>query len=390
MKATKLKLIIIVSRFPYPLEKGDKLRAFNQIKELSSCFEIHLIAITKKNIDEKHKNQLSAYCKSIHFIRINFWTIFINSILSLLTKRPFQVGYFYSLVGQRKVNQLIKSIKPDHIYAQLIRTSEYVKNYHFCSKTLDYMDALSVGIERRIPKAPWHLRWLFKQEHHRLRNYERVIFDYFEHTTIISEQDKMLIPHPNKNKISCVPNGIAESFFEPLEISKKYDIVFVGNLNYAPNIEAVSYIAHKILAASPGISCLIAGANPSNVVEKICKKSPRITLLKSPVDIRTAYCSGKIMVAPMTMGTGMQNKLLEAMALGIPCITTKLANNAIKAIHNESIMVADTEEEYINTIHKLLEDPEFYSFIAKNGQSYIRDNYSWNKTSSGLIELIYA
>lgn len=379
---------MILSRFPFPLEKGDKLRAFYQIKELSSDFTITLIALSDKEVASSSIQKLDEYCSEIHVIPITKWSVFLNLFLAIFNTKPFQIGYFYSFSGKRKTKQILEKVKPDYIYCQLIRTAEYVKDYHLCPKTIDYMDTLSKGIERRIEKAPWYSKGLFKIEAKRLMHYERSIFDYFENKTIISEQDRDLINHPDKNQIVCISNGIDNSFFEVPEIVPTFDIVFIGNLSYAPNIEAVEYLNTEILSKDPSLTCLIAGATPHPTVQKICRNNQQIKLLSWVEDIRTAYCKGKIFVAPMMIGTGMQNKLLEAMALGIPCITTDLANNAIKAKNRESILVANNSSEFINAIQLLLKDKELYNRIAQNGQTFVRENYSWKKSTSQLKKLI--
>jgi glycosyltransferase involved in cell wall biosynthesis len=385
---SKDKLVVLLSRFPYPLEKGDKLRAFHQIAELSKTFDIYLIAITEKEIASEHHQQLALFCKEIHPVRITNRSILFNLFLSFISNKPFQSGYFFSYRGKNKVDLLLKSIRPNYIYSQLIRTSEYVKNYHACPKTIDYMDALSKGIERRIDKAPWYLKWIFRSEAKRLKNYERVIFDYFEHKTIISDQDREFILHPNRNEIVSIPNGIDERFFNFTKTQARYDLVFIGNLSYAPNVEAVEYIATALLTKNKQLTCLISGATPHPTIQKIARTTAQIELQGWIDDIREAYVSGKIFIAPMMIGTGMQNKLLEAMALGIPCITTTLANNAIQAIHNEHILVANTTDEFLAAINDLLTDQELYKRIATNGQAYIRENYSWKKSTQELAALI--
>jgi glycosyltransferase involved in cell wall biosynthesis len=311
-----------------------------------------------------------------------------NILKCFLSKKPLQVGYFYSYRGHLKIKHILKEVEPKYIYCQLIRVSEYVKNYHACPKTLDYMDALSVGMERRISKASIPAKWLFGTESKRLKNYERAIFDYFETKTIISEQDRDLIFHPNNQKIKCIPNGIDSSFFDELQIKKEFDLVFIGNLSYAPNVEAVEFIAKHILAQNKNLTCLISGATPNLAIQKICKNSSQITLQGWTEDIRSAYCKGKIFVAPMMIGTGMQNKLLEAMALGIPCITTSLANNAIKAIHGESIYVANTKQAFLDGINHMLSSSELYSNIQQNARDFVFKNYSWKSSTYPLIELI--
>jgi len=250
------------------------------------------------------------------------------------------------------------------------------------------MHALSAGMERRISKATFLSKWLFRSEAKRLKIYERTIFDYFENHTIISEQDRDLIFHPDKQKIKCIPNGIDSSFFVDLKIKKEFDLVFIGNLSYAPNVEAVEYITTKILTQDKKLTCLISGATPNTTIQKLSKNSTQITLQGWTEDIRVAYSKGKIFVAPMMIGTGMQNKLLESMALGIPCITTTLANNAIKAVHKESIIVANTEQEFLESIFLLLNTPELYERIQNEGRDFVLKNYSWKSSTLPLIALI--
>jgi len=379
---------MLVSRFPFPLEKGDKLRAYYHLKELSITYSINLIALTNQTISPNQLEQIKPFCNQINVIKRSRISVFINIFLTFFSNKPFQIGFFYSYIGQRKINRILEEFQPDFIYCQLIRAAEYVKNYHSCPKTLDYMDALSMGIERRILKTPWYYRFIFKIEARRLKLYERSIFDYFEVKTIISEQDKQLILHPDKQNIQVIPNGIDPHFFESLSIQASNDLVFVGNLNYPPNIEAIDFIINELLPKNSNFRYLISGANPSQILIKKSNKLPQITLNGWVDDIRTAYLSGRIFIAPMKIGTGMQNKLLEAMAVGLPCITTDLANNAIQAVHNESILVADSADEYISCIQRLLNDPILYRKIAENGQKLVKEKYSWKKTTTHLSDLI--
>jgi glycosyltransferase involved in cell wall biosynthesis len=247
------------------------------------------------------------------------------------------------------------------------------------------MDAFSAGIERRISKVPFYKKWIFKSEAARLKRYERKIFDYFEHKTIISEQDRELIMHPNRKEIICIPNGIDASFLNYKSEETSHDLVFIGNMSYPPNVEAVEYIS-DLLNDLPETTCLIAGANPNPTVKKICAQNKQIEMRGWVKDIRTAYCDGKIFIAPMMIGTGMQNKLLEAMALGIPCITTSLANNAIKAEHMNSIIVADSKEAFIRSIQLLLNNTELYQMIARNAKDFVQNSYSWEESTRHLIE----
>ncbi len=375
----KPKIVILTSRFPFPLEKGDKLRAYYFIKELSNLYRVVLISLSDKKVNDNEFEELEKICDKVYLFRLKKAQIFFNLFYGLFNDKPFQINYFYSYSIQKKVKKILEDEVPDHIYCQLIRVTEYVKNYHNCPKTIDYMDALSKGIQRRKEIAPWYSKWIFKIEYERLLNYESVIYDYFETHLIISDQDRKQIIHPDRDKIKVIPNGIDATFFEEIKTDKKFDLVFVGNLSYAPNKEAVYYLIDHIISKS-NYTCLISGANPSNSLRSKIDKSTNVTLWANVDDIRLSYCSAKIFIAPLFIGTGLQNKLLEAMALGIPCITTDLVNSSLKAQVESEIDVANTPESFIEKINKIISDKTLYDSMKIKARSYIKNNYSWEKS----------
>lgn len=387
----KPRLVVVLSRFPFPTEKGDKLRAFYQIRDLSKDWDIYAICLSEQMISEEHKAKVNAYCKELHIFQLDKWKKLFNTGLQFFTTKPFQVGYFYQHSIHHQIDILLKRIEPDHIFCQLIRAAEYVKNYHSCTKTIDYMDALSAGIKRRIPQSSLLSRWLFRSEWKRLTRYENILFDYFEYHTIISEQDRDLIAHPQRAKIDILPNGVGEHFFNYSKpVQKTHDLVFTGNLSYPPNINAVHYITHEICpvlkASGRNVSVLISGANPVSEIERLQGK---IDLTGWVEDIRDSYAKGIVFVAPMFIGTGLQNKLLEAMAMGIPCITTPLANNALGA-DSSSILLAETPEGFADKIQMLLSDEELRERYATNGQNYVKANFNWNNLTQKLSDKMMA
>ncbi len=385
-----MKLFVILSRVPYPLEKGDKLRAFNQIKQLSKKHQIVLFALNDSKLDERAMDELKKYCVSITIIRFSKFTIFLNLIRTLFSTKPFQVGYFYFSKAQQKVDELIKKHQPDHIYCQLIRTSEYVKNYSNIPKTLDYMDVFSKGIERRKSTDSFYMKPFLAFEYRRLLKYESYVFDFFNHKTIISEQDKNHIPHANKNEITVVPNGVDFEYFKPIALEKKFELLFNGNMNYPPNVESVEFLVNKIMPLVweklPETKLLISGASPNKKV--LALQSSRVVVSGWVEDIRDNFAQSKILVAPMQISIGLQNKLLEAMAMQIPCVTSTLANNAIGALHNNQIMVADTPSQYADYIIELLTDAQKAKQIALNGYRFSNTNFNWSTSISILDKLI--
>lgn len=388
---SKENILFIVSRFPYPLEKGDKLRAFYQLKELSKEFNVTLICTSDIPISKEHEQLVSQFCTRIHIFQLTKPGLLFQLLTTIFGTKPLQVHYFYRKSIHRKIKAIIAQSKPKHIYCQLIRVAEYVKNEHLIPKTLDYMDALSKGMERRIQTESWYKKWFYRLESKRLKQYERRIFDYFEHKTIISEQDRKLIYHPDNQDIQIIPNGIDQSFFEVLPVEKDYDLVFTGNFSYAPNIEAAVCLAEEILPRlhKNGINCklLLSGASPAKRVLEL--QSKHITVTGWVDDIRISYQRSRVFVAPLFIGTGLQNKLLEAMASGLPCITTPLSNNALGGTDGENILLAEDINSFVEKITRVLVIEGNFSSIAKNGKYYIELLYSWEKQTSKLLKLLH-
>lgn len=384
-------LIVVLPRFPYPLEKGDKLRAYYQLKDLSEHFEIYLFCTSEFEITNESHVQIATFCKEIHVYRLKKGLILLNLLKALFTKIPFQVAYFSQNWIKKDMEKKIASIDAKHIYCQLVRAAEYVKNIHSIPKTIDLMDALSKGMERRISSINWLYRLVFKEETKRLKHYETKILDYFEHVTIISEQDKSFIIHPKNHQIKVLPNGVGTHFFNfDKVLDKEFDLIFTGNMNYAPNVQATLFLSNTFLPLlkkeNPNIQIAIVGATPTKAIENCANENIHVTGWID--DIRMAYAKSKIFIAPMFSGSGMQNKILEAMAMGIPCITTSLANNAILAEHNTQILLAENEKEMLEAYQKLKNDSEFYDLISKNARDFVSKKYNWQNINKELINLL--
>lgn len=383
-----MKILITLSRFPYPLEKGDKLRAFHQIKHLSEQHDIALFCISETLPDAKAMAALKPYCKNIKVVQLSKFQIIFNIFRSVFQKLPFQVGYFYFSKAQKAYHDFIALTQPDHIYCQLIRTAEYAKDIAL-PKTLDYMDIFSKGIDRRKANAPFYFKPILHIEYLRLLKYEANIFDYFKHKTIISEQDKNLIPHPRREEVVVIPNGVDSDYFKPITMEKKYDLLFNGNMSYPPNVESVEFFVKEVMPSLlkefPKLRLLISGASPSMKVKAL--KSDAVIISGWVDDIRENFAQSKILVAPMQISIGLQNKLLEAMAMRMPCVCSKLANNALKAKPGEEIMLAETAEEYVACIRQLLQDAAFKDKIAEKGHQYVLDHFNWKSNTAILAKL---
>src|SRR6478735_435518 len=306
-----MKILFLLSRVPHRLDKGDKLRAFYQLKELSKKHEIILFALSEELDDmPEAAAALKKYCSEVYLYPLTKFKALGNLSRFVVNKKPAHVNYFYDPGAQEKINQLIQQYQPEHIFCQLVRMSEYVRHVKNIPKTLDYMDAFSKGMARRGEIAPFYLKPAFQFESARLSEYETEVFADFEHTAIISKQDRNLINHPRNQQIAVVPNGIDTQFFHPLERIQNFELVFAGNMSYAPNVDTAVFLVKKVLPLVlkklPDTRLLLAGATPSHRI--LALQSENVYVSGWMDDIREAYASAKVFVAPMSIGTGVQNK----------------------------------------------------------------------------------
>jgi polysaccharide biosynthesis protein PslH len=385
-----MKIFVLLSRFPYPLDKGDKLRAFNQIKELSKNHEIVLCAISDTPITQQSSDMLKKYCKHVEILRLSYSGILVNVLKSFFNGKPLQTGYFFQEKLKKQIQNLIASHQPDHIYCQLLRTAEYVKELNI-PKTIDYMDALSMGMSRRISKGSLLLKPVLALEATRLKAFETEIFSAFNNKVIISDQDKFHILHPLNSDIQVIPNGVDIDFFKPGNNPEKdFDLVFTGNMNYPPNIESAEYLANDIfpliLKKIPDAKLLISGANPSKRVKALA--SDNIVVSGWVDDIRKSYSRSKIFIAPMRIGSGLQNKLLEAMAMKIPCITSDLANNALEAKPEEEILIGTDTADFADKAIELIRNEKFRVDLAEKAYKFVINKYNWERSTAILEKLI--
>jgi polysaccharide biosynthesis protein PslH len=375
-----VKLLVVTSRFPYPIERGDKLRAFHQIRQLAGRHEVVLVALTERPVPDEHLQKLRALCARVHVVERSRLTTVRSLGAAALRGEPLQVGYFQSPRVQQRVRSIIADERPDHVYCQLVRTAEFGRDLS-CPTTLDYQDAFSAAARRRAGQSVVGLRQVLRREARLVGRYEAAAFDWFDNHLIISEQDRSLLEFPAASEVHVIPNGVDVDYFRPGDAVEEdqRDVVFVGNMGYPPNVAAATTLANRILPLiqrrRPSTDLLIAGARPNRSVRRLA--GPQVEVTGWMDDIRTGYRRGRVLVAPLVIGAGQQNKILEAMAMGVPCVTTELVNNAIGAEPGREILLASSVPEFAERSLELLESAERRREVADAALAFARREFSW-------------
>lgn len=377
-----MRILVILSRVPWPLEKGDKLRAYHLMREWSKHHKIYLFCLSDNSVHPIAESKLNEICERVVIHRLPKLQLLLRLFIGLFNKLPFQVNYFYSKKAKRSFDKFLDQVIPEHIFCQLARTAEYTLNYSVITKSLDYMDAFSTGMLRMSEKAKWPLSAVMRVEYNRLKNYEDQIQSSFNSRFIISKQDRAQLNYVEN--LEVVPNGIDPIFLQKHEeIDKKYDILFTGNMSYRPNVESAKWLVNEIMPivwrGNPDVIICLCGANPSNQVRSLASKKVQVTGWVD--DIFLVYQTSKVFIAPMIVNTGLQNKLLEAMACQVPSITTTLANNALGASDKKEILIADSSVELAKCISQLLEDTTLARALGQNGYDYVTENFSWSRAA---------
>ncbi len=386
-----MRVVFITSRFPYPLEKGDKLRAYQQIKQLANQgHEVHLFAVSDVDVLETSKNALLPYLKSMEIHNISKFSIFKNIILSYISGTSVQSRYFYSSDFHATLKEKICSIKPDVIYFQLVRTARYADGLEMFPKVLDFQDAFSLGMQQRFNQEGGVLRQIFLLESRLLADFEKSCLSDFEAFSIISESDKKHIDPDNLKNIRVIPNAVDLSYFKSSSVNKTFDLLFVGNMGYKPNIEAARYLVSEIMPLVwkkfPLASLLLAGANPSKSVKDL--ESERVKVSGWVDDIRTCYDQSRVFIAPMVSGTGLQNKLLEALAMGLPSVTTPISAKPLAFGYDVYVKVGNTPQELANHVIQLLNDYQSEILKGNNPREFISKHYDSEKIGMDLERLL--
>jgi len=374
-----LKILIVASRFPYPIQKGDKLRLYNQMKTLSEHHELYLYTCSTHKVHAKDKTEVLKYCKQIRIHELDSKEIAANLFRTGLGKIPFQTGIYFNDQIQKEIETFVQEYSVEHIYCQLIRMAQGVRNIKL-PKTIDYMDAFGFGMKQRAKMGGLAKKLIYAIESKRVKKYEKEIFPDFDHHTVITKKDKERIDAPT-DKIHVIANGVDADFFTNTGGVEEFDIVFVGNMGYLPNIDAAVFLVQKILPklikkSGVNYKVLIAGARPTKQVIDLAKED-NVTVAGWMEDIRSAYKSGRMFIAPIFNGIGQQNKILEAISMEIPCIVNQSVAEGLGLEHEKHCLIAETADEFVNQVIELEKNAALMGSMIVQGKEKIQADFNW-------------
>jgi sugar transferase (PEP-CTERM/EpsH1 system associated) len=398
-----MKILIIAQRCPYPPNKGEKIRTFHQLKYFNECgHDVILASPYEDDSEHTYFNALAKkYCRNVLYAKLPAKPIRLMS--GVLKNKALSISNFYSAKLQSKIDDILASQEVDVIFCSASSVSEYI----FRSKVypelkqppkliMDFMDVDSDKWAQYQKSHQWPLSAVYGRESRLIANVEAKIVKKFDHCLLITQAEVDLFQsiHGNVKNLSAIENGLDTNMFYPPVNSRQTlnpNFLFAGVMDYAPNIDAVIWFIDLVWPAVkknwPSAKFCIAGMNPTEKIKKLQLKEG-IEVTGFVDDIKPYFDKANIFIAPFRIARGVQNKVLQAFACGLPVIASSMGAEGIRCSVEQDILLADTPEQFINRIEQLTNNQECYSYISNNALKNITNNYSWESILQPLEILL--
>ena len=385
-----MNILHIAARLPFPLDKGDKVRDYNHLKHLARKHRVTLVCFLESKDQADNVKELERIGIEVYPVGLPRYVSVFKALFAVVSRKPFQVWYYHSRRMGRLVRRLCRSRSFDLVLAHLIRMVPYAMPVEGCAKVVDLADALSLSIMRRADGAPWYQRAPLRWEEVKVRRYERLAIGSFERSLVVSHVDKDYLS--DEERVHVVPMGVNSNISaveRPGRNRDRLTLIFTGNMGYYPNVDAACRLVLDIVPLvrrkHPHAKVRIVGADPVSRVRALHGGNVEVT--GRVPDIWRELVQADILVAPVRFGAGVQNKILEAMAAGVPVVTTSRGSEGLGGVHGSTLLVANSPDEYARMIDRLHNDSDLYNSIASAARKYVRARFDWESVVQRLEQV---
>jgi len=386
-----MKILFLSLRCPYPPHRGDRIRAYHFIKQLAQRHSITVVSFVESDQEVAYVKHLKPFCDRVEFVHFHHGRGRLNSLLHCFSHRPLQVYYWFVPRMQQAINQLLDQGCYDLIHAQLFRMGQYVSHVQGIPKMLDLCDSLALNLNRRADLDRSLIRFLVKLEAKRVRQHEVEVMNAFDWGTVAAPLDRdYLLKRDPALKLSVVPMGVDLDHFQPTLTSYHPHLLFTGTMNYFPNWDATLYFHDEIFpliqAVHPETVFYIVGNEPPDQLRKLANRGTVVVTGHVP-ETRPYFDEAAVFVSPMRAGSGLQVKNLEAMAMGVPVVTSSLGALGLDAEVGKDLLVADAPEAFANHIIHLIESQDLRQTVGAAGRRLVEKKYNWDVLVRRLEEV---
>ncbi|HQE12043.1 MAG TPA: glycosyltransferase [Flavipsychrobacter sp.] len=378
-----MKILFLANRIPYPPYRGDKLKIYNLTKRLYPHHELHLLTFTESEEDKNYIKPLEEIFTKVATVHLPRWKGAFNCLKGIGSSIPFQVLYFQSAAMKAKLADFLQENSYDAIHVQHLRMSTYLQHQSQLPRILDLPDAFSLYWKRRqqVEKSFWK-NTFERIEQKRLESFEAIIKDY-PMTLVCSQEDLMYLEQLHSaNNLRLLPNGVDTTTFRYShhDYSHQHTLLFTGNMDYAPNVDAVTFFVDEMLpkvkAQFPNIQLVIAGQRPIEKVKALACEY--ITVTGFVKDLSAMYAAASVVISPLRFGAGTQNKVLEAMAMGVPVVCTEVGFKGLGIADGDGVFSRKDPQAFIDQLAALLSDESLRKTTGEKGRKVIEEKFDWD------------
>lgn len=388
-----MKVLMLTPYLPYPLLSGGQIRTYNLVKKLAKHHEITLFALIKDPSERQYIAELEKYCAKVKVFKRSHQPFTLKNIIqTAFSSFPF-------LVIRNYVPETITAIKAElaHERYDLIHAETFYMMPHLpdetdvptilVEQTIEYL-----GYESYAQRALSWIRPLLKIDIAKIRRWEEFYWRRCQRLIVMSEEDKDFITNVigEADKVDVVENGVDSQWFAAKKpaLPKEPTVLSVGTFKWLPNVEAVSFLVNEvwplIKQKMTGTRLWIVGNAPTKEVFAFQDRDPSITVTGGIPDIRDAFQSAHVLVAPVFSGKGTRYKILEAMASGTPIVATPIAVEGLKVSDGKEVLIGETAEQMASQTVRLLQNPTLRQKLAEKGRQFVRTHYDWDYISQKL------
>ena len=388
-----MKILYVCHRFPFPPKRGGKIRPFNMITHLSKQHEVTVASIVRSDEEAVEGNGIKDHCVSFEMARVHDGIQALRMVARLPSAMPSSFGYFYSSHLAKRIKLLVAREQYDLIFVHCSSVAPYVSDIHDVPKILDFGDMDSQKWLEYARYKPFPISIGYWLEGRKLEREERRLARRFDLCTATTRAEwETLEGYRTGVATDWFPNGVDSSYFSPTEQPYDVDTIsFVGRMDYYPNQECMSTFCETTLPLlkqhRPEVKLLIVGADPSPAVRKL-GEIPGVTVTGSVKDVRPFVRRSAAMIAPLNIARGTQNKILEAMAMGVPVVSSRIAAAGVDAIADEHLLVATTPQEYAAGLLKILDNKEERNRLSLAGRARMLSHHAWPRSMERLDRII--
>lgn len=388
-----MNILFICHRFPFPPKRGGKIRPFHMIKHLSATHRVTVASLARSDEEAREGEGIAPHCAAYEMAQVSNPVQVIRMIAHLPTTRPSSMGFFYSPPLARRIKSLLQDQKFDLILVHCSSVAQYVEDVQGIPKILDFGDMDSQKWLEYASHKPLPLSVGYRLEGNKMLHAEKRLAGKFDLCTATTRAEwETLNSYGVDVSGDWFPNGVDSDYFAPSGEAYEPDtICFLGRMDYYPNQQCMfDYCANvlpQIRARRPNVKLQIVGADPSPAVQRLANL-PGVSVTGRVPDVRPYLHRAALSVAPLSIARGTQNKILEAMAAGVPVVTSQAAAGGVDAEAEKHFLVASTPREHAEAALRILENPAERQRLATAGRERMLSHHNWNNSMRRLDAIV--